>query len=76
MLNLPLESLYLFKKTASKSFRFKDLSVHRDRQREAALFYEVVKDHFDSFVQTDVLWTVVHTFFNTERSVLVLQNFK
>jgi hypothetical protein len=39
-INLSLESLYLWKKPHQNPLgTFKDLSVHRDRQREATLFY-------------------------------------
>ena len=46
-INLSLQSLYLLKKTASKSIRsFKDLSIHRDigtdRESDFVLYYEYV----------------------------------
>jgi hypothetical protein len=40
-INLPLESLYLLK-TASKSNSLKYVSIHRDSQREATLFYTML----------------------------------
>jgi hypothetical protein len=41
-INLPLDSLYLFKKTHQNPFGSLDLSIHRDRQREATLFYTYI----------------------------------
>ena len=42
--NLPLESLHLLKKPHQNPLRdFKDLSIHRDRQRKAeTLFYTIL----------------------------------
>jgi hypothetical protein len=38
--NLPIESLYLLKNCPLRSF--KDISIHRDRQREATLLYSIL----------------------------------
>ena len=40
-INLPLESLYLFKKKNHQNplRSFKDLNIHKDRQRKTTLFY-------------------------------------
>jgi hypothetical protein len=41
--NLPLKSLYLFKEQQQCPLgSFDDLSIHRDRQREAILFYAML----------------------------------
>jgi hypothetical protein len=42
-INLPLESLYLLKKPNRNSLgSFKDLSIYRERQRKATLFYTML----------------------------------
>jgi hypothetical protein len=46
-INLPLKTLYLLKKMHQNPLgSFKDLSVHRDRQRKATWFYTTFDAHF------------------------------